>query len=64
MTGVGRLLGAAINVEQLNVALVRAREDEAVVRHDGAAGSNCIKIGLPGKLILSKRKGFREVLFS
>ena len=24
---------------------------------------NCIKIGLPGKLILSKRKGLREVLF-
>ena len=28
------------------------------------AGTNCIKIGLPGKLILSKRKGLREVLFS
>ena len=27
-------------------------------------GTNCIKIGLPGKLILSKRKGLREVLFS
>ena len=25
---------------------------------------NCIKIGLPGKLILSKRKGLREVRFS
>ena len=30
----------------------------------GRAGTNCIKIGLPGKLILSKRKGLREVLFS
>ena len=30
---------------------------------DGAGG-NCIKIGLPGKLILSKRKGLREVIFS
>ena len=29
-----------------------------------APGTNCIKIGLPGKLILSKRKGVREVLFS
>ena len=29
-----------------------------------AAGGNCIKIGLPGKLILSERKGLREVLFS
>ena len=27
-------------------------------------GGNCIKIGLPGKRILSKRKGLREVLFS
>ena len=25
---------------------------------------NCMKIGLPGKLILTKRKGLREVLFS
>ena len=28
------------------------------------AGMNCIKIGLPGKLILRKRKGLREVIFS
>ena len=28
------------------------------------AGTNCIKIGLPGKLILSERKGLREVIFS
>ena len=27
-------------------------------------GMKCIKIGLPGKLILSKRKGLREVIFS
>ena len=26
-------------------------------------GTNCIKIGLPGKLILIKRNGLREVLF-
>ena len=33
---------------------------------DGAmtSGTNCIKIGLPGKVILSKRKGLLEVLFS
>ena len=30
---------------------------------DKSTGMNCIKIGLPGKLILSKRKGLREVLF-
>ena len=29
-----------------------------------STGMNCIKIGLPGKLILSKRKGLLEVLFS
>ena len=28
------------------------------------SGGNCIKIGLPGKLILSKRKSLREVRFS
>ena len=27
-------------------------------------GTNCIKTGLPGKLILNMRKGLREVLFS
>ena len=27
-------------------------------------GMNCIRIGLPGKLILRKRKGLREVIFS
>ena len=30
----------------------------------GDPGTNCIKIVHPGKLILSKRKGLREVLFS
>ena len=29
-----------------------------------SSGMNCIKIGSPGKLILSKRKGLWEVLFS
>ena len=35
--------------------------------HAGRAeqtGMNCTKIGLPGKLILSKRKGLQKVLFS
>ena len=31
---------------------------------DSSPGTNCIKIGLPGKLILLKRKGLQEVLFS
>ena len=31
---------------------------------DRDAGTNCIKIGLPGKSILSNRKGLLEVLFS
>ena len=29
-----------------------------------SSGMNCIKIGLPGKQIVSKRRGLREVLFS
>ena len=33
-------------------------------RHELFSGTNCIKIGLTGKLILSKRKGLREVIFS
>ena len=37
---------------------------QGVLRRTAAAGTNCIKIGLPGKLILSKRKGLHEVLFS
>ena len=32
--------------------------------HPSLSGTNCIKIGLPGKLILSKRKGLLEFLFS
>ena len=39
-----------------------------VPHHRELPGTNCIKIGLPqglpGKLILNKRKGLREVLFS
>ena len=35
----------------------------AVGADPGEPGGNCIKIGLPGKLILSKGKGLREVLF-
>ena len=41
--------------------LRRAERHSAV---GGTTGGNCLKIGLPGKLILSKRKGLREVLFS
>ena len=33
-------------------------------RRSTSAGTNCIKIFLPGKLILSKRKGLREAIFS
>ena len=31
---------------------------------ESSTGMKCIKIGLPGNLILSKRKGFREILFA
>ena len=34
------------------------------IRDAAKPGMNCIKIGLPGKLILSKRKRLREVPFS
>ena len=36
----------------------------AVAGVHGLTGGNCIKIGLPGKSILSKRNGLLEVLFS
>ena len=35
-----------------------------VVTGKKITGTNCIKIGLPGKLILSKRQGLLEVIFS
>ena len=34
------------------------------LRQRSVPGTNCIKIGLPGKRILSKRKGLGKVLFS
>ena len=49
----------------------RPMRPRARPRHRGRAsrrrrvpGTNCIEIGLPGKLILSKSKGLQEVLFS
>ena len=38
--------------------------DEEAVAAFTCPGTNCIKVGLPGKLILSKGKGLRGVLFS
>ena len=46
-----------------NVAPARQRARPPAARLH-TPGMNCIKIGLPGKVILSKRKGLREVLFS
>ena len=43
--------------------LERAHQPAGQALQEGP-GTNCIKIGLPGKLILSKRKGLWEVLFS
>ena len=57
----GRLLGG------VGLGVV---EGDLLVRHvlrqflEVLPGGDCIKIGLPGKLILSKIKGLREVLFS
>ena len=42
----------------------RALQPEGADDPRDEPGMNCIKIGLPGKLILSKRKGLRVVLFS
>ena len=57
-------------LEQLKAAKKEAKKEARLAKSGGKAspkkktGTNCIKIGLPGKLILSKRKGLREVLFS
>ena len=42
----------------------RPRTRPRRIRPHGQAGTNYIKIGLPGKLILSKRKELLVVLFS
>ena len=74
---VGAVLGpartetGAATLVVLPVLLRDALCDRALLRLDRLPplprwhhGMNCIKIGLPGKLIFSKRKGLREVLFS
>ena len=38
-------------------------ENKCVNVSDIETGTNCIKIDLPGKLILSKRKDLHEVIF-
>ena len=43
---------------------VQAAPAKAEGGRERRAGMNCIQIGLPEKLILSKRKGLLEVLFS
>ena len=50
---------------EAEAARVVAQASDVVVDAQafGHPGGNCIKIGLPGKLILSKRKGLREILF-
>ena len=45
-------------------ASAKGREWIAAELAEKESGTNCIEIALPGKLILSKRKGLREVLFS
>ena len=57
----------------MELDLAGVRGDAGEVEHVGELpdivghvrpGGNCTKICLPGKLILSKRKGLRELLFS
>ena len=51
--------------ESLRGARPRGRGGSSSTRASTApSGMNCIKIGLPGKSIFSKRKGLLEVLFS
>ena len=55
--------GGAAYVDELGELVDEVHEDEGVLRDD--SGGNCMKIGvLHGKLILSKRKGLWEVVFS
>ena len=51
------LVGGAISSRQ-------TEQSKSLSKMDERSGGNCIKISLPGKLILIKRKGLREVLFS
>ena len=45
-------------------ATAEATHEHGVAGVGVQPGTNCLKIGLPGKLILGKRKGLLEVLFS
>ena len=54
------LQGVADDAPQLE----RDDDDGGGVQLRPCAGTNCIKIGLLGKLIFRKRKGLLEVLFS
>ena len=46
------------------VAEAEEEEGEGEQEEEAGAGTNCIKIGLPGNLILSKRKGLMEDIFT
>ena len=59
----GQLAGRALQVPRRQPVLPHLSHERRVVRGD-RPGTNCIKIGLPGKLILSKREGLRGVIFS
>ena len=52
------MTAAEESLHNLSAAITQRQQSE------NGPGTNYIKIGLPGKLILSKRKGLREVLFS
>ena len=64
-------LNISWSVWQFDVSHANNHSDQRGAAERGAgvlqgvrAGMNCIKIGLPGKLILSKIKGLPEDLFS
>ena len=49
---------------RVDVLLLGLLLDQLLHLRELQSGGNCINIGLPGKSILSKRKGLLEVLFS
>ena len=60
----GEVLERDPAVREVDIVAVQGGDGGADVPRQPGPGTNCIKIGLPGKPILRKRKGLLEVLFS
>ena len=57
-------LGFAENSGIATESVIKTTSRNGLTPCSPRQGMNCIKIGFPGKMILSKRKGIWEVLFS